>query len=72
MKILIIKNRKLLAIYSLERYRLLLNTEIQFVPNETGLRLAVSLTSRSAEIDALYGRKRFDRGTDALMAFLRE
>ncbi|MBE2295404.1 MAG: AbrB/MazE/SpoVT family DNA-binding domain-containing protein [Phycisphaerales bacterium] len=55
-----------------ERYGLLPNTEIQFVPDETGLRLVVSPTSRAAEIDALYGRKRFDRGTDELMALLRE
>lgn len=55
-----------------ERYGLLPNTEVRFVPDETGLRLVVSPTSRAAEIGALYGRKRFDRGTDELMALLRE
>ena len=55
-----------------ERYGLLPNTEIRFVPDETGLRLVVSPTSRAAGIGALYGRKRFHRGTDELMDLLRE
>jgi bifunctional DNA-binding transcriptional regulator/antitoxin component of YhaV-PrlF toxin-antitoxin module len=55
-----------------KRYGLLPNTEIRFVPDETGLRLVVSPTSRAAEIGALYGRKRFGRSTDELMSLLRE
>lgn len=54
------------------QYGLLPNTEVQFVPDENGLRLVVSPTSRAAEISALYGRKRFNRSTDELMALLRE
>jgi bifunctional DNA-binding transcriptional regulator/antitoxin component of YhaV-PrlF toxin-antitoxin module len=55
-----------------ERYGLLPNTEIRFVPDETGLRLVVSPTAKAAAIGALYGRKRFDRSTDELMSLLRE
>lgn len=55
-----------------ERYGLLPNTEIQFVPDETGLRLIASPTTRAAAIEALYGRKQFDRSTDELMSLLRE
>ena len=55
-----------------ERYGLLPNTEIRFVPDETGLRLVASPTARAAAIESLYGRKRFDRSTDELMSLLRE
>ncbi len=55
-----------------ERYGLLTNTEVRFVPDENGLRLIVDAASRTAEIDALYGRKRFGRSTDELMSCLRE
>jgi bifunctional DNA-binding transcriptional regulator/antitoxin component of YhaV-PrlF toxin-antitoxin module len=54
-----------------ERYGLLPNTEVRFVPEESGLKLVTSATSRSAAIDDLYGRKRFARSTDELMALLR-
>lgn len=55
-----------------EQYGLLPNTEVRFVPDESGLRLVASPTSRATAISALYGRKRFDRSTDELMALLRE
>ncbi|MFZ1325739.1 MAG: AbrB/MazE/SpoVT family DNA-binding domain-containing protein [Candidatus Contendobacter sp.] len=55
-----------------ERYGLLPNAEVQFIPDESGLRLVASPASKAAAIQALYGRKRFDRSTDELMALLRE
>jgi bifunctional DNA-binding transcriptional regulator/antitoxin component of YhaV-PrlF toxin-antitoxin module len=55
-----------------ERYGLLANTEVQFVPDENGLRLVADPASRAAKIDALYGRKQFGRSTDELMSPLRE
>ncbi|HRC68989.1 MAG TPA: AbrB/MazE/SpoVT family DNA-binding domain-containing protein [Candidatus Competibacter denitrificans] len=55
-----------------ERYGLIPNAEVQFVPDENGLRLVVSPASRAAAIHALYGRKHFDRSTDELLALLRE
>ncbi len=55
-----------------ERYGLLANTEVRFVPNENGLRLVADPASRAAEINTLYGRKKFGRSTDELMSLLRE
>jgi bifunctional DNA-binding transcriptional regulator/antitoxin component of YhaV-PrlF toxin-antitoxin module len=55
-----------------ERYGLLPHTDVQFVPDETGLRLVTSPASKTAAISALYGRKKFERNTDDLMSFLRE
>jgi len=54
-----------------ERYGLLPNTEVHFVPDEVGLRLVASPVSKAAAIRALYGRKPLGRGTDELMALLR-
>ena len=55
-----------------EQYGLLANTEVQFVADGNGLRLVANPASRASQIDALYGRKHFGRGTDELMSLLRE
>ncbi len=55
-----------------EKYGLLTNTEVEFVPDGNGLRLVVSPASRVAEVERLYGRKEFGRSTNQLMALLRE
>lgn len=55
-----------------ERYGLLPDTEVQFIPEDDGLRLVVSPTDKAAAIETLYGRKNFGRSTDELMALLRE
>ena len=55
-----------------ERYGLLANTEVRFVPNENGLQLVADPASRTTQIDTLYGRKHFGRSTDELMSLLRE
>ena len=55
-----------------ERYGLVANTEVQFVPDENGLRLVADPAARVAKIDTLYGRKQFGRSTDELMSLLRE
>ncbi len=55
-----------------ERYGLLANTEVEFVADDTGLRLVPSPSSRVAEVNGLYGRKAFARSTDELMSLLRE
>ena len=55
-----------------QRYGLLANTEVRFVPDGNGLRLVADPASRASQIDKLYGRKQFGRGTDELMSLLRE
>ena len=55
-----------------EKYGLLANTEVEFVSDDEGLRLVASPTSRVAEIERLYGRKKFDKSTDELLALLRD
>ena len=55
-----------------EQFGLLANTEVDFVAEAEGLRLIPSPASRVAQIKGLYGRKKFERGTDELMSLLRE
>ena len=55
-----------------EKFGLLANTEVEFVPDENGLRLVPSPASRVAKIEHIYGSKEFGRSTDELMALLRE
>ncbi len=55
-----------------EKFGLLANTEVEFVPDGNGLRLVPSPASRAAEVERLFGRKKFGRSTDELMALLRE
>ncbi|NJN45921.1 MAG: AbrB/MazE/SpoVT family DNA-binding domain-containing protein [Candidatus Competibacteraceae bacterium] len=47
-----------------ERYGLLPDTEVRFIPEESGVRLVVSPTAQAAAVEALYGRKQFGRSTD--------
>ena len=54
-----------------ERYGLLPDTEVRFVPDEQGLRLVADPATRATTINNLDGRKRFGRSTDELMAVLR-
>jgi bifunctional DNA-binding transcriptional regulator/antitoxin component of YhaV-PrlF toxin-antitoxin module len=54
-----------------ERYGLLANTEVVFVPDEYGVRLIADGAARASQIEALYGRRHFGRTTDELMALLR-
>lgn len=54
-----------------ERYGLLANTEVQFVPDAQGVRLIADTAARAEQIKALYGRHPLDRTTDELMALLR-
>ena len=55
-----------------ERYGLLPDTKVLFIPEETGLRLVASPNAKAAAVEALYGRKRFGCSTDELIALLRE
>ena len=55
-----------------EKFGLLANTEVEFVADSNGLRLIANPTSRIAEVNSLYGRKKFGRSTDELMSLLRE
>ena len=55
-----------------EKYGLLANTEVEFVPDGNGLRLVPSPASRVAQVERLYGSKKFNRSTDELMTLLRE
>lgn len=55
-----------------EQFGLTANTEVDFVPDGNGLRLMASSSAKIAEVGALYGRKSFAKGTDQLMALLRE
>lgn len=55
-----------------EEFGLLPDTEVEFVVRDGTVQLIPSPTARSKAIDRLYGRKRFDRTTDELMALLRE
>ena len=55
-----------------EKFGLLANTEVEFVPDGNGLRLVASPASRVAEVEHLYGRKDLGHSTDELMALLRE
>lgn len=55
-----------------ESYGLLINTEVQFVPDRNGLRLIADPIARSKQIEGLYGRKKFGKTTDELMSLLRE
>lgn len=55
-----------------ERFGLVPDTEVEFLPDEKGLRLIASPAGRAGKIEALYGRKRLGRTTDELMSLLRE
>ncbi len=55
-----------------ERYGLLPNTEVEFVARDGGIQLVPSARARRKAVDALYGRKRFRKSTDELMALLRK
>lgn len=54
-----------------ERYGLTANTEVRFVPDESGVRLIPDPAARADRIEALYGKHPLDRTTDELMALLR-
>ena len=55
-----------------EKFGLLANTEVEFVPDGNGLRLVPHPASRVKKVERLYGLKKFGRSTDELMALLRE
>ncbi len=55
-----------------EKFGLLANTEVEFVPDGNGLRLVPNPASRVKKVERLYGLKKFGRSTDELMALLRE
>jgi AbrB family looped-hinge helix DNA binding protein len=54
-----------------ERYGLLANTEVRFVPDDQGVRLIPDTSARANQVEALNGRYPLDRTTDQLMALLR-
>jgi bifunctional DNA-binding transcriptional regulator/antitoxin component of YhaV-PrlF toxin-antitoxin module len=55
-----------------QQYRLLADTEVQFVADGNGLRLVADPTSQALRIDRLFGRKHVSRTTGELMSLLRE
>lgn len=48
------------------------NTEVRFVVREGALQIEKAREGPRAAIDGIFGRKRFGRPTDELMALLRE
>lgn len=54
-----------------EQFGLGANTEVEFVVREGRLELVPGKKSRRKKIDAIYGKKHFNKTTDELMRLLR-
>ena len=55
-----------------DRFGLGTNTEVEFVVREGRLELVPGKNSRRKKIDAIYGKKHFNKTTDELMRLLRK
>jgi len=55
-----------------EKFGFIPDTEVDFEVREGRVELVRGRRRRRAAVDAMYGRKRFDRPTDDLMSLLRE
>ena len=55
-----------------EQFGLLPDTEVEFVVRDEGVQLIPATSGRRQAVERLFGRKRFEKSTDELMALLRE